>query len=234
MQQTQRRFVMPPITDFVKKLVIGLLAAYVLLLVLDRWLGMAVTPMLAMEPAGPRLWQLVTFIVVELEQPLWFLFGLVILWWVLSPLEASMGPRRVAQLCVVSTLAGSLPAYFFGFVVPGSPALFGSSVLWFGGIGALTWINRGRPMHFIGLPAMTANQTLLLWGGLSFLMFLFSKNHTHFIASLGAMGGGVGFIEWLKRPTKPKKSPRVRRRSNHGLKVLDGGLDDDEPPKYLN
>lgn len=227
----------PRLTSTVKTVIFVLLGCYVLQLVLENFLGIGVSALLAMTPAGPGIWQLLTYVLIDGGHPLMFLIGLLFVWWALSPFEASFGPRRTLQLCFVSALGASVPAYLAGFVIPMSPQLYGSQALWFGGITATTWLHRDRQMNFFGMMAMTAKQFLLLLLGLSVLMFLASKNHTHFIANLGAMAAGIGFVRWMMRPRTP---PRVRKRSgdtarSRGLRVIDGGgSGDDERPKYLN
>ena len=218
----------------VKKLIIGLFAAYVLQLVLENWMGVPIVSLLAMTPGSIALWQLVTYVLVDSSHPLMFLIGLVFIWWALSPFEIGYGPRRTLQLCLTTILAASAPAYLVGMAVPGSPPLVGSQPLWFGAIAAITWLHRDQQMSLFGMMAMSAKQFLLLLLGMSVLMFLASKNHTQFVADLGAIGGGLGFVRWMKRPrgARParKSTPRAR-----GFKVIRGGGGEDEDrPKWLN
>lgn len=223
----------PRMTSVVKKLIAGLFVCYVVSLILDGWLQIGVTELLALRPGGPALWQLVTYVLVEPEHPIWFLIGLVFIWWALAPFEIGYGPKRTWQLCAVSVLAASLPAYLVGLVVP-SPPLFGSFSLWFGGISATTWINRDRQMALFGMLTMSGKQLLWLFVGLSVLMFLFSKNHTQLIASLGAMGGGIAFVNWMRRPRGASRI-RKRRTMPKGFSVIEGGgKGDDDRPKWLN
>lgn len=234
--QSASGFSMPRMTSFVRKLLIGLFGCYVAQLVLGGWLGMPLAEMLAMEPGGSSPWQLVTYVVVEQQNPLWFLFGMLFLWWILAPFEVAFGPRRTMQLCITVTLAASVPAWLMGFVFP-SPLLFGTGPVWFGAMAATTWLYRDRQMSLFGLASMTSQQFLGLMLGLSVLMFLFSHNHTHFVADLGGMGGGIGFIQWLRRApsgSRPGRASRKARRSGPGLRVIKGGQDDDDPPKWLN
>lgn len=217
-----------------KKLIVGLFVAYVLQLVLQNWLAIPVGSLLAMTPGSVALWQLFTYVLVDAGHPLMFLIGLVFIWWALSPFEIGYGPRRTLQLCCVSVVAASVPAYLVGLAIPGSPQLFGSQPLWFGGIAAITWLHRDQQMSLFGMMAMTAKQFLLLLLGMSVLMFLATKNHTQLVADLGAIGGGIGFVRWMKRPrgARParKASPRAR-----GFKVIrGGGAEDEDRPKWLN
>ena len=229
-------FAFPRLSSVVKKLIIGLLVAYVAQLVLDNWVGVPIVSLLAMTPGSVALWQLFTYVLVDSSHPLMFLIGLVFIWWALSPFEIGYGPTRTLQLCLASVLAASIPAYVVGMAIPGSPPLFGSQPLWFGGIAAITWIQRDQQMSLFGVLAMTAKQFLLLLLGLSVLMFLASKNHTHFVADLGAIAGGIGFVRWMKRPrgTRPARKAPPRSR---GFKVIRGGGgsgEDEDRPKWLN
>jgi len=233
LQPSRPQFVFPRMTSVVKTLLFALLGCYVLQLVLEGWLGIPVVGLLALTPGGIGLWQLLTYVLVDVGHPMMFLLGLLFIWWALSPFELSFGRRATIQLCLVATLAGALPVYLLGFFLAGSPPLFGSSVLWFGGISAYSWSHRNSVMSLFGMATMTAKQFLLLMVGLSFLMFLASKNHSHFIASLGAMAGGIGYIRWMSRP---RSGPRIRKRAPRGgFRVIDGGAGrDSERPKYLN
>jgi hypothetical protein len=220
----------------VKQLLIGLSVAYVLQLILERWLDIPVTSLLAMSPGVFAPWQLLTYVLVDLNQPLMFMIGLVFMWWALSPFEIGYGAKRTLQLCLVAAISASVPAFLFGYIVPGSPLLYGSYPLWFGGIAAVTWLYRDQQVSFFGLLTMTARQFLLLLLGMSVLMFLFSRNHTQLIADLGAIGGGIGFVRWMKRPrsARPSRKPPARTR---GFKVIRGGggaSEDDDRPKWLN
>jgi hypothetical protein len=224
---------LPRLSAVVKKLIIVLFSAYVIELLADGWLGLPIGGWLAMQPAGPALWQLVTYVLVDRGNPLMFLLGLLFIWWALSPFEIGYGSKRTLQLCGVSVIAASVPAYLAGFVFPGSPPLYGSSALWFGGIAATTWLYGQQPMSLFGAVTMTARQFLWLLLGMSVLMFLASKNHTQLIADLGAMAGGIGFVRWIKRSRSPsiKRKPGPKARA---FKVIQGGGSDDDRPKWLN
>jgi hypothetical protein len=228
-------FVLPRLSSVVKKLIVALFVAYVLQLLVENWLGMPVVSLLAMNPGSVALWQLMTYVLVDLSHPLMFLIGLVFIWWALSPFEIGYGPKRTLQLCSASVLAASVPAWLVGFAIPGSPPLFGSHPLWFGGIAAVTWLSRDRQISLFGMMTMSAKQFLLLLLGMSVLMFLASKNHTQLVADLGAMAGGVGFVRWMKRPRSGKTARKPATSRARGFKVIRGGGGEDEDrPKWLN
>lgn len=223
---------LPRLTSFVKGLLITLFASYVTQLLLDGWQGIPVRTLLALIPGALQPWQLLTYILVDGANPLFFLFGLLVLWWVLAPFEIGFGARQTAQLCAACVLGAAVPAWVVGLVIPGSPPLYGTGPLWMGGLAASTYLYKDRPMSLFGLGMMTAKQFLLVIVGLSFLMFLFSKNHTHFVADLGGMAGGIGFIHYLRRPrSRPDRRPRPPK----NFRVIQGGgRDDNERKTWLN
>jgi hypothetical protein len=225
------QFGFPRLSALVKKLLFVLLFAYVAQLVLDGWLDLQIVGLLAMQPGGFALWQLVTYVLVDRGHPMMFLIGLLFLWWALSPFELGYGPRRTLQLVATTILSASIPAYLLGLIVSPAPPLYGSSPIWFGAIAATTWLHRDQQIALFGAMQMSARQFLWLLLGISVLMFLASKNQTQFIADLGAIGGGIGFVQWMKRPRRApgsKSKPKAR-----GFKVIQGGNDDDRP-KWLN
>jgi hypothetical protein len=222
---------LPRLSAVVKKLLFVLLFAYVAQLVLDGWLEVPIVALLAMRPGGLALWQLVTYVLVDLGHPLMFLIGLLFLWWALSPFEIGYGPRRTLQLVATAILSASVPAYLLGLIIAPAPPLYGSSPIWFAALAATTWLHRDRQIALFGAMQMSARQFLWLLLGISVLMFLATKNQTQFIADLGAISGGVGFVQWMKRPRRApssKSKPKTR-----GFKVIQGGNDDDRP-KWLN
>ena len=59
------QFAFPRLTHTVKAIIIGLLGFYVTQLVLENWAGVPVSALLAMEPGGPLLWQLATYVLID-------------------------------------------------------------------------------------------------------------------------------------------------------------------------
>jgi hypothetical protein len=226
-------FALPRLSEVVKKLIIALAVAYVTQLVLENWLGVPVAGLLALSPGGIGVWQLLSYVVVDRGHPVMFCLGLVFLWWALSPFEIGYGPRRTLQLCLAATLGASVPAYLAGFVLPGSPPLYGAYPLWMGSIAATTWSYGNQPVSLFGLLTLGARQFLWLLVGLSVVIFLQSKDHTQLIANLGAIASGIGFVRYMKRPRSagPTRKPRPKPSS---LRVVEGGKADDDRPKWLN
>ncbi|MDD9946906.1 MAG: hypothetical protein OXU20_38020 [Myxococcales bacterium] len=226
---------LPRLTGFVRKLIITLFAAYVIELIL-RLQGVDLAPWLALQPGGPGVWQVATYVIVQGHSPpLWFLFGLLILWWVVSPFEVGFGARRTAQLCGVCTLGAGAVAYLAGFVIQPLPAYAGSGSLWLGAIMATTYLRRDQELSLFGAFSLTGRQLMFGLIALVVLNFLFDRNLTHFLADAGAMAAGVGFIRWLRRPRSPARTPKRPRSKDRGLRVIKGGMsEDDEPPTWLN
>lgn len=216
----------------VKNLLIVLLVCYVTDLVLQRTVGFSLSNLLALSPGQPWVWQLVTYVFVDLNSPIGFMVGLLFVWWALSPFEIAYGSTRTLQLCLATVLAASIPAWLFGFVMH-SPALFGSNVLVYAGLAAQTWPQRDQQTSFFGIISMTGRQFLWLLVGISVLMFLYYPDHTRLIADLSAIAGGIGFIRWIKRPRTPKvtRKPSPKPRT---FKVIQGGGSEDDRPKWLN
>jgi hypothetical protein len=227
------RLAVPRLSAVVKNLLIVLLVCYVTDLLLQRLAGFSLANLLALSPGQPWLWQLVTYVLVDRSEPLGFLFGLLFVWWSLSPFEIAYGPQRTLQLCLATIIAAAVPVWLMGFVIP-SPALSGPNVLVFGGLAATTWPQRDQPTSFFGVISMNGRQFLWLLVGISVLMFLFYANHTQLIADLCAIAGGIGFIRWIKRPRTPKISRRPAPKAR-GFKVIQGGgSGEDDRPKWLN
>lgn len=232
----RQSFSLPRLTPFVKQLLIVLFACYVAILILQGWQGIPITQYVALTPGAPMVWQFVTYPLVDSGNPLFFLLGLLFLWWVLAPFEIGFGRKRTMQLCLATTLAAALPAWAIGVAIPGSPPLFGSGPLWIGGLAAGVYLYKDQPVSLFGAATMTAQQFLMLIVGLSVLMFLFSKNHTHLVADLGAIAGGIGYVDYLRRPRdgKSSKPPRKRRKSSK-FRVIEGGGEGDGPGgRWLN
>src|SRR5687767_2548924 len=105
---------MPRITPTVKQILIALVAAFVIQVVL-------VFGWLAMSPGELMPWQLLTYVLVDRNNPIMFLIGLLFIAWALSTFELTFGRTRALQLCVIASLAASVPAWLLGLVLTGAP-----------------------------------------------------------------------------------------------------------------
>jgi hypothetical protein len=224
------QFAAPPLTWLVKRVIIGLVCAYVAQLVLRGF--WPVVELLALTPGTPWLWQLLTYVLVNADKPISVLFGMLMLWWALSPFELAHGTRRTVQLCFAVVLGASVPAEAIGFAVDLPYPLWGASPLWLGGFTASAWQYRHHRLSFFGILPMSGMQFLLLLLGLSVADFLWGRNATALIGDLGAMAASLAFMRWLDRPA-PRKPPRRPAARPSGFKVIQGGAESDRP-KWLN
>ena len=229
------QFSPPPLTPFVKRLIITLASAFVAELVLENFLQVPVIKWLALSPSSlgiHTLWQVVTYVLVEPPVAVGsVLLGLLFMWFIMSPFEQRFGSRRTLELAACGTLAASAASVLVGSVIPGSPELFGSNAIAYAGMAAMARsIGNGR-LSFFGLFQLTPNQLLALLTGLATLNYLSTRNHTHLVAALAALAAGVGYVEWMR------KGPAMFRRSTRpgrgGLRAVRGGRDS-ERPKWLN
>lgn len=230
------QFAIPPLTPLVKRLVTTLAVAFVVELILTNFMSVDVIGWLALSPSTlgiPTLWQLVTYVLVEPPQAVMsVIIGLLFMWLIMSPFELQFGPRRTLQLALFGTLAASIASVAVGAMLPGSPPLFGSTPIAYAGMAATAHSHgsHGR-ISLFGAFRMTSNQLLGLLAGLSVLWFLATRDHTQLVASLAALGAGVGYIEWMRRGMRMfSPSPKARR---GGMHVVRGGRDSDRP-KWLN
>lgn len=232
-------FAFPPLTRWVKRLIVALLTAFVVELVLMNFFDTPVFGLLALSTStlGPQtFWQIFTYVLVDDPSGvISMLVGLLFIWLIVSPFELAFGPVRTLQLFAVGIISASIPAAIiglFGPLFPSAPnVLFGSFPISYAAIAALAIMARGRRLSFFGVWSMTAKQLLLLMAGLSLLIFLATKNLAMLIGSLGSLGGGGWFAMWINRP-----NPRVKpRRSGSWLKSIKGGREDESgPPKWIN
>jgi hypothetical protein len=135
------------------------------------------------------------------------------------------------ELSVVATLAASIAALIVGFVIKGSPPLFGSSPIAYAGKAAMARSIGGGRLSLFGVVQVTPNQLLGLLAGLSLVMYLASRDHTQLVAALAALGAGVGYVEWMRKGPNMFSGFGKKRRSS--FRVVQGGRDSDRP-KWLN
>jgi membrane associated rhomboid family serine protease len=217
---------MPTITPTVKQILIGLVSVFVLQLIVENWLELRLFGWLALQPGELMPWQLVTYVLVNLNDPLFFLIGGMFLAWTLSQIELMFGRTRTLQMCLVAALGAGVPVWLLGFAVAGLPPLWGVSPLLFGAIATTCWLDRRGVRSLFGVVSMTGQQMLLLFSGITFLYFLADKNVTRLVGDFGALASGIAYANWLRKPRRPKKPPERKSARASGFKVIQGGQDD--------
>lgn len=232
-------FAFPPMTRFVKGLIIFILTAFVFELVLTNFFGLPIFGILALnasEPGLHTLWQIFTYVLVDDPSGvISMLVGLLFIWLIISPFELAFGTERTVQLCALAVLSASLPAVLVGLLMswltPGPAVLFGSLPIAYAGIAAMAVAARGRRLSLFGLWSMTSRQLLLLMAGLSLLTFLATKNIAILVGSLGSLGGGSWFALWITRP----RTRTGFKRAIPWLKLIRGGRSEPQrPPRWIN
>ena len=231
-------FRFPPLTPLVKKILIALFGAWIIQILLQNWAGVPMFEVLALHTGSvgiATLWQLGTHVFAFPTGPqavFSMLITLVFLWWMLAPFEQRFGQKRAFQLCVVTALAAAVLGLIVGAVAPNPRPLYGAQAIVMGTIAAFAWSYRGQGrMSFFGVIDMKPVHIIYLVLALSALMFITSGDAVGLAADLGAIGGGMGFIEWLKRPPKRRRRPR-RRKKQSSFDVVQGGRADE--PRWLN
>ena len=86
-------------------------------------------------------------------------------------------------------------------------------------------------MSFFGVIDMKPVHIIYLVLALSALMFITSGDAVALAADIGAIGGGMAFIEWLRRPPG-KRRRRKGRKKKSSFDVVQGGRADE--PRWLN
>jgi membrane associated rhomboid family serine protease len=86
-------------------------------------------------------------------------------------------------------------------------------------------------MSFFGVIDMKPVHIIYLVLALSALMFITSGDSVALAADIGAIGGGMAFIEWLRRPPSRRRRRRPRKKKG-SFGVVRGGRADE--PRWLN
>ena len=238
------QFQFPKLTPTVKKLLILLAGAFVVVAVVQNLAGVPIFQWLALDvhfAGNPEakylnlLWQPLTYWLVYPPVPdalFNFILTLVGIYFFLCPFEESFGPSRALQLAAAGVLAAALPCILLGFVVPAVRPIAGAGPIALASLGAFPVIARGREILFMLVIPMKS-WTIVLFGlGLAALSAVLAQDVFIFVEYAGALGGGVAFAKWMMRPRTPAPT-KPAPRGGPKLRVLRGGADDDKP-RWLN
>ncbi|MDB4972765.1 MAG: hypothetical protein JWN48_1106 [Myxococcaceae bacterium] len=232
-------FRLPPLTPFVKSLLIALFALFVLVAVAKNFIGIDLVTLFALQTHRLSLatvWQLFTYVlIVPPTAVLPFLLSGLFIWLILPPFEERYGATRVLQLAIAATLASGVLALLVGLALPSMAApIAGPQTITLGAMSAYAvLLPRNAEINFFGVLPIKSQQLLWVIIGFSLLGFLVSPNVTSLASDLGAIGAGVAFVKWwMQRP--PRRRTFQRKPGKAGkLRVV--GRDDDRPGGgYLN
>lgn len=208
-------FRLPPLTPFVRQLLITLFAVFVLVAVAQNLLNIPVLRIFALDTTDPSLataFQLFTYVlVVPPTAVLPFFISLLFIWLILPPFEQRYGKARVFQLTLLGTVCSGLLALLVGFLMPQYAApLAGPAAITLAAMSAYAVL---LPPHaeisFFGVVPMQSKHLLWVIVGISLLGFLTSLNATSLASDLGAIGAGIAFVKlWMQRPPRRRTFSR--------------------------
>ncbi len=236
----------PPLTPTVRTLIVVLVVFFLGQTAAEGLLGIPLTSWAALAPGVhvELAWQWATYwLVAIVQQPqdvVWHLVSIFIVYWSLATFELERGRAWLLGLMLAGVLGGAIPVMIGGAIVPSLFGLVGGpSVLFYAWLGAFATLQRGAKMGLwlVGLPAVSAWTMVGVMVGLSALQAAWIHNIAGLVASVGALGGGVLFARLASRAPrasgKPSGVPK-KRTGRPNLKVIEGGANDDDKPRWLN
>ncbi len=236
-------FRLPPLTPFIRALLIALGALFVIEAILQNFLDVPVFELLALNPSVLGIataWQVFTHVLIVPAQSNYIfslMLSLLFIWWIMAPFEARYGRTRVIQLSIVATLSAAAGAILVCQIAPTAGSLvFGPQTITVAGMCAYAML---LPPHaelsFFGMFQMRPIQLIYVVVGLSVVGFLTSKNAAQLAADLGAIGGGIGFAKiWMLRAPRRKifGGGKPKKKTGPALKLVKS--DEEEPKRWLN
>ncbi|HEX5657676.1 MAG TPA: rhomboid family intramembrane serine protease [Polyangiales bacterium] len=224
-------FQFPPLTPFVKKLLITLFAIFVFAALATNFMGVPIVRLFALDTSQlsvATLWQIFTNVLVQSPTGVFpLIINLVFIWLILPPFEDRYAAARTVQLLLAATVCSSLAALVTGLLIPSfAVALEGPGPLTLGAMSAYAvLLPPNAQVNFFGVLPMRSQHLLWVIVGLSVLGFITSKNLASLASDLGAIGGGIGFVKlWMQRP--PRKRT-FQKKATGKLRVV--SRDDDKP-----
>jgi len=233
----------PPITPTVRTLLVVLAVFFLGQTMAEGLLGIPLTSWAALTPGVhvELAWQWATYwLVAIVSRPsdvFWHLTLLFAIYWVLSMFEAEQGRSRLLALIGVAVVTGALPVMILGAVMPSIVGMLGGpSVLviaWLGAFAAMrpdarvgVWIVAIPPIS----PWTMVGITLLIEA----LQAAWTHNASGIVSALGATAGGVAFARYVNRPRRGKPTPPKKKPGRPNLKLIEGGAESDDKPRWLN
>lgn len=253
------QFRFPRLTPTVRNILIVMGVAFVATAVLQNVVGIPMFAWLALKvnfmdastgaamgggaaPLWGLAWQPLTYWLMWPTEPRVLLsFGLCVLftYLFLASFEERYGPKRVLQICLAGILSASIGSALVALVLPWPTYVYGGFPLVSAVIGAFPVLFADRKLHLIPFPwAIDPKAFVGLAVGLAALQAVLAQDPYVLISDVFALAGGYAFARWMSRPRgRPDmglKGKKKKRRGGPDLKVLKGGMDDDEPPRWLN
>jgi len=227
-------FRLPPLTPFVRKLLIALFALFVVVAIAENFLSIPVVRLLALETrelSVATAWQVFTHSLVMAPRDLFpLLISLLFIWLILPPFEERYGASRAFQLALAGTLCAAFAALLVGLVLPNqSGPIAGPGSITLAAMSAYAVLLPAHAeINFFGVLPMQAKHLLLVIIGMSVLGFLVQPNAAALASDVGAIGAGVAFVKWfMQRPPRRRTFSRKPGKPSK-LRVV---RSDEDPPK---
>jgi membrane associated rhomboid family serine protease len=216
-------FTGPRLTPWVKRLLIGLTAAFVLLFVTDDLLRLGLTQYLVFSPGAflRQPWSVLTFPLVE-RHPFSLLFILLTVFFFAGPLEERWGAQGFLRFLGVSALGGVLLAVVLGAA---SPRMWGMPLAGFTGAiygmllaFALYWPE--MEIRIWGIFPVKAKWLALASAAIGFIISVQSGGFG--LAHLGAFGTAFAYLKspWAPRAWGEVPLPRKSQRKTQSKAVV--------------
>jgi membrane associated rhomboid family serine protease len=226
-------FQFPPLTPFVKKLLIALFAIFVFAALAQNFASVPIVRLFALDTyqlSIATLWQIFTNVLVQSPTGVFpLVINLVFIWLILPPFEDRYGPTRTVQLLLTATVCSSVAAIVVGQLVPSYAGfLEGPGPLTLGAMSAYAvLLPPNAEINFFGVLPMRSQHLLWVIVGLSVLGFITSKNLVSLASDLGAIGGGIGFVKYFMQ--RPPRKRTFQKKGAGKLRVVP--RDDDDRPR---
>jgi membrane associated rhomboid family serine protease len=231
-------FRLPPLTPFVRALLVTLIISFVVSAILENFVGVPVVQPLALQPVPlTALTALQVFSHVLIIPPdaggvFSLLLSLLFLWICLVPIESSWSRTRAIQLTLAAAVGSSLPALLVGLVLPAyAGPVLGPSAITSAAVAAYVASLPSNAVLNFGQAGIPARNLLWFFIALDVMFFLVSKNAAQLAADFGALGTGLLFTRYVV--LAPRRAPRKRGGSSR-LRLVKSDDDDEEPKRWLN
>jgi membrane associated rhomboid family serine protease len=233
-------FRLPPLTPFVKKLLIALFAIFVIVAIAQNFLGVPLVAWLALDTTSlsvATLWQPFTHVLVMPPRDVFpLLISLLFIWLILPPFEERYGAARVFQLTVLASVSAAVLGLLVGLMLPQySGPIAGPGPITLAAMSAYAvLLPPNAQISFFGVIPMQARQLLWVIVGFSVLSFLVSPNAAALASEVGAIGAGIVFVKWwMQRPPRRRTFTRKPGKGPSKLRVV---RSDEDPPRggWLN
>jgi membrane associated rhomboid family serine protease len=228
----ETRYTGPTVTPLAKWVMIGLLVLYVVQILLESWLGLPVTDVLAFFPITfepfPRLWQIVTFPFVQ-GDPVSLFWQELVLFFFFSQVEEMYGRTGMLKLALGTTLLGAATGQLLWMVqLAASPApAMGVGCFSMGLV--VTWALSRPDANILAMFVVPIRAIWFAWASLLLAALMFLRYRTVGTgADLGAWLAGYAFVTMrfgfprgIKRRYLKYRETRLKKKL--GFDVIEGG-----------